>query len=86
MIELPKRKMTSDEFLVWLEDLPAEAGKFELWDGEVVVRHGPGFEEGELAEHWDAKGAMFIALREAIARRPAVLCGCRRPDGSAFSQ
>jgi Uma2 family endonuclease len=61
--------MTADEFLAWLEDLPPETGKFELWDGEVVIRHGPGgFEEGELAEHWDAKGAMFVALREAIAR------------------
>jgi Uma2 family endonuclease len=69
MIDLPKHKMTADEFLLWLEDLPPEAGKFELWDGDVVIRHGPGgFEEGELAEHWDTKGAMFVALREAIAR------------------
>jgi Uma2 family endonuclease len=67
MSDLPKHNMTADEFLVWLEDLPPEAGKFELWDGEVVIRHG-GFQEGELAEHWDAKGAMFVALREAIAR------------------
>jgi Uma2 family endonuclease len=68
MIALPKHKLTADEFLAWVEDLPSEAGKFELWDGEVVVRHGPGFEEGELAQHWDGKGAMFVALREAIAR------------------
>ena len=67
MIDLPKHKMTADEFLAWAESLPAEAGKFELWDGEVVVRHGPGFEE-ERSEHWDAKGAMFVALREAIKR------------------
>src|SRR5688572_2887067 len=69
MIDLPRHKMTADEFLVWLEDLPPEAGKFELWDGEVIIRHGPGgFEEGELAEHWDAKGAMYRALHDAIAR------------------
>jgi Uma2 family endonuclease len=68
MPDLPKQKMTTDQFLAWLEDLPPEAGKFELWDGEVVLRHGPGLEEGELSEHWDAKGAMFAALREAVAR------------------
>src|SRR5262249_8242627 len=68
MIELPKAKMTADQFLVWLEGPAAEAGKFELWDGEVVVRHGPGFEESELAEHWDAKGAIYRALHEAIKR------------------
>ena len=66
MTDLPKHKMTADEFLAWVEGLPSEAGKFELWDGEVVVRHGPGFEE--RAEHWDAKGAMFAALREAVKR------------------
>ncbi len=33
--------MTADEFLVWAESLPKEAGKFELWDGEVIVKHGP---------------------------------------------
>jgi Uma2 family endonuclease len=67
MIELPKHKMTADEFLAWAEELLPEAGKVELWDGEVVVRHGPGFED-ERSEHWDAKGAMFVALREAIKR------------------
>jgi Uma2 family endonuclease len=68
MIELPKQKMTADEFLAWAEDLPNEAGKFELWDGEVVLRHGPapGFEE--RSEHWDAKGAMYRALHDAIKR------------------
>jgi Uma2 family endonuclease len=67
MIALPKHKMTADEFLAWAESLPKEAGKFELWDGEVVVRHGPGFEE-ERSEHWDAKGAMYRALHDAIKR------------------
>jgi Uma2 family endonuclease len=69
MTALPKHKMTADEFLLWVEKQPAEAATFELWDGDVIVRHGPGgLEEGELAEHWDAKGAMFVALREAIKR------------------
>jgi len=69
MIALPKHKMTADEFLAWLEDLPSETGRFELWDGEVVVRHGPGFaEDGELAQHWDGKGAMYRALHDAIKR------------------
>src|SRR5262245_12249168 len=67
MIELPKRKMTADEFLAWAEELLPEDGKFELWDGEVVLRHGPGFEE-ERSEHWDAKGAMYRALYDAIQR------------------
>jgi Uma2 family endonuclease len=67
MITLPKHGMTADEFLAWAEDLPAEAGKFELWDGEVVVRHGPGGFE-ERSEHWDAKTAMVVALHEAIKR------------------
>jgi hypothetical protein len=59
--------MMADEFLTWTEDLPSEAGKFELWDDEVIVRHGPGGFE-ERSRHWNAKGAMFVALREAIAR------------------
>ena len=67
MIALPKHKMTVDEFLVWAEALPKEAGKFELWDGDVVVKHGPaGQMNAERSQHWDVKGAMFVALREAI--------------------
>jgi Uma2 family endonuclease len=67
MVDLPKHKMTADEFLAWAEDLLPEEGKFELWDGEVILRHGPGGFE-ERSQHWDAKGAMFVALREAIER------------------
>ena len=65
MIALPKHKMTADEFLAWAEDLPNEVGKFELWDGEVVVRHGPGGFE-ERSQHWEAKWAMSLALHDAI--------------------
>jgi Uma2 family endonuclease len=65
MTDLPKHKMTADEFLAWAEDQLPEAGKFELWDGEVVLRHGPGGFE-ERSEHWEAKTAMVLALHGAI--------------------
>ena len=69
MIALPKHKMTADEFLAWAEALPKEAGKFELWDGDVIVKHGPaGQMNAERSQHWDVKGAMYVALREAIKR------------------
>lgn len=69
MIALPKHKMTADEFLAWAETLPKEAGKFELWDGEVIVKHGPaGQMNAERSQHWEVKGAAFAALREAIKR------------------
>jgi Uma2 family endonuclease len=66
VMDLPNHKMTADEFLAWADALPGEAGKFELWDGDVVVRHGPGFEE--RSEHWDVKGAVYRALYDAIER------------------
>jgi Uma2 family endonuclease len=69
MIALPKHKMTADEFLVWAEALPKEAGRFELWDGEVIVKHGPvGQQQAERSQHWEAKGNIFSALREAIKK------------------
>lgn len=67
MTDLPKHKMTADQFLAWAEELPSEAGKFELWDGEVILRHGPGGFE-ERSEHWEAKFAMSLALHDAIKR------------------
>jgi Uma2 family endonuclease len=67
MIDLPKHKMTADEFLAWAEDQLPEGGKFELWDGEVILRHGPGGFE-ERSEHWEAKTAMVLALHDAIKR------------------
>jgi Uma2 family endonuclease len=66
MTDLPKHKMTAEEFLAWAEELQPEDGKFELWDGEVVMRHGPGFEE--CSQHWEAKTAMVLALHDAIKR------------------
>ena len=69
MIALPKHKMTADEFLVWAESLPKEAGKFELWDGEVIVKHGPvGQQNAERSQHWEVKGAAYRALHDAIKR------------------
>jgi Uma2 family endonuclease len=69
MIDLPKHKMTADEFLAWAETLPKEAGRFELWDGDVIVRHGPaGFENAERAQHWKVKGAVYRALHDAVKR------------------
>ncbi|MGH6815973.1 MAG: Uma2 family endonuclease [Hyphomicrobiaceae bacterium] len=61
--------MTVDEFLRWSEALPKEAGKFELIDGEVVVRHGSvAQQQSERSQHWVAKTAMGIALHDAIRR------------------
>jgi Uma2 family endonuclease len=69
MIALPKHKMTADEFLAWAEGLPKEAGKFELWDGEVIVKHGPvGQQNAERSQHWEVKGAAYRALHDAIKR------------------
>lgn len=69
MFALPKRTMTADEFLVWAEAQPKEVGKFELWDGEIVVKHGPaGQQQSERARHWQAKGAIGFALHDAIKR------------------
>ena len=65
----PKHKMTADEFLAWAESLPKEAGKFELWDGEVIVKHGPaGFENAERSQHWDTKFASARALYDGVKR------------------
>jgi Uma2 family endonuclease len=69
MITLPTHKMTADEFLAWAEGLPKEAGRFELWDGDVIVKHGPaGFENAERSQHWDAKFAIARALHDAVQR------------------
>jgi Uma2 family endonuclease len=74
MIALPKHKMTADEFLAWAEKLPKEAGKFELWDGEVIVKHGPaGQMNAERSQHWEVKGAVYRALHDA-SMRAGLLC------------
>lgn len=69
MIALPKQKMTADEFLAWAEPLPKEAGTFELWDGEVIVKHGPaGDMNAQRSQHWKTKGALYRALFDAVKR------------------
>ena len=61
--------MTADEFLDWAETLPKETGRFELWDGEVIVKRAPaGQQQSERACHWDAKFAISVALREAVKK------------------
>src|SRR5262249_47119525 len=62
----PKHKLTADVFPAWVGEQQPEAGKFELGDGEVVMRHGPGIEE--RAKHWEAKTTMVLALHDAIER------------------
>lgn len=69
MIALPKHKMTADEFLAWAEQQPREAGRFELWDGEVIVKHGPvGQQNAERSQHWVTKGAVYRAMHDAVKR------------------
>jgi Uma2 family endonuclease len=83
MADLPTHKMTADEYLAWAETLPREAGRFELWDGDVIVRHGPaGFENAERAQHWEIKGAIYRALHDAILRAGLAACYAV-PDGAS---
>jgi Uma2 family endonuclease len=62
--------MTAEEFMVWAEAQPREAGKFELWDGEVIMTRGPSDGplelQSERSQHWEAKGIIFAAFRDAI--------------------
>lgn len=68
-IKIPEQPMTVEEFLAWAETLPREAGRFELWDGRVVIKRGPaGSMNAERSQHWEMKAALFIALRDAVRR------------------
>jgi Uma2 family endonuclease len=58
MHSLPNHFMTVDEFLPWAE--AQERGRYELHDGQVIMM------SPERAAHWKTKGAIFVALREAI--------------------
>jgi len=64
--------MTVDEFLPWAE--AQERGRYELHDGQVIVM------SPERAGHWKAKGAVFLALRDAV--RTAGLNCHAVPDGA----
>jgi Uma2 family endonuclease len=69
MTALPRHRMTADEFLVWAEAQPKEAGRFELWDGEVIVKRGPtGQQQSERARHWEAKFSIATALKAAVKK------------------
>ena len=54
---LTKPRMTVDQFLTWAQGLP---GRYELFRGEVF-RISP-----ETAGHANVKGAIYVALRNAI--------------------
>ncbi|MFM9938630.1 MAG: Uma2 family endonuclease [Hyphomicrobiaceae bacterium] len=61
--------MTADEFLVWAETQPKEAGRFELWDGEVIVKRAPtGQQQSERSRHWEAKFSIAAALKAAVKK------------------
>lgn len=72
MSALPKTKMTAEEFVVWAEGQP---GRHELVDGEVFAQ------AAERAAHAKAKGAAFVALKDAV-RRTGAPCHVL-PDGMA---
>jgi Uma2 family endonuclease len=54
----PNHNMTVDEFLPWAE--AQERGRYELHDGEAIAM------APERAAHWEAKGAAWVALHEAV--------------------
>ena len=67
MIALPKHKMTIDEFLIWSEHQPKEAGKFELWDGAIIEKHGAvGTMNAEKSKHWRLRAKLYKALDAAF--------------------
>jgi Uma2 family endonuclease len=68
MTAVPQHRMTADEFLAWAEAQPKEAGRFELWDGEIVVIDGPTGQQSDRSQHWEIKGAIYRALHDAIKR------------------
>ncbi|HUD88744.1 MAG TPA: Uma2 family endonuclease [Xanthobacteraceae bacterium] len=70
MTALTKPRMTVDEFLSWAEDNP---GRYELFRGEVYAM------SPETVGHAERKGAVYLALREAV-RRHGLPCHVV-PDG-----
>ena len=63
--------MTVDEFLAWAE---GRDGRWELHNGALVAM------APERVAHWETKGEVFVALRNAIARASLP---CRAaPDGA----
>lgn len=69
-IAIPDRRLTVDEFLAWYEALPKEAGRFELWDGRIVEKHGgAGSMNAERVAHARMKARLARALEDALTRR-----------------
>jgi Uma2 family endonuclease len=67
MTALPKNKMTVPEFLAWSERQPKEAGRFELWDGEIIEKHGAaGTMNAQQLQHWRMKSRLYRALLDAF--------------------
>ena len=67
MTALPKQKMTVEEFLAWSETQPKEAGRFELWDGEIIEKHGAaGTMNAERSQHWRLKAKLYKAVDAAF--------------------
>ena len=64
--------VTVDEFLAWSEG--QERGRFELFDGEIVMQ------QSERAAHWETKAAIWVALRDAL-KRDGLNCHAV-PDGA----
>lgn len=61
------RTMTVEEFLVWSEAQPKEAGRFELWDGQIIEKHGAAGEmNAERAQHWRLKAGLYRAIHAAF--------------------
>ena len=67
------KRMTVDEFLVWAEAQPQEAGKYELLDGIVVVQ------QSQKWIHSRLKHRITTALENAIAAAGAALYAA--PEG-----
>jgi Uma2 family endonuclease len=63
----PQHTMTVEEFVTWSEAQPREAGRFELWDGQIVVKHGAAGEmNAERSQHWKMKAAIYRAFYAAF--------------------
>ena len=83
MTAVPQHRMTADEFLAWAEAQPKEAGRFELWDGEVIVKRGPtSQQQSERSRHWEAKFEIAIALKNAI-KKAGIRCHAV-PEGASL--
>jgi Uma2 family endonuclease len=72
MSAVAKPKMTAEEFVVWAE---AQPQRYELVDGEVFAQ------ASERLAHAKTKGAVYIALLDAV-RRAGAPCHVL-PDGMA---